>query len=388
MRSPTIEQELDALLGESAEAARQRAASHFVLGDAPLVLYGAGNLGQSVVTRLRRAGVEPAAFADDTPAKQGTTIEGLRVMPVREVVKRFGRQTVFAVTIFNPQTSFLAIARRVREATDSRIVSFMSLAWRYPEHFLPHYQFELPQHILAKAPDIRRGFDVFADDESRRQFVAHLRFRLWLDFEALPASGKGDYFPSDVIGPLPGDTRFVDCGAYDGDTVRRFLKHQRGEFGSIYAFEPDPINVERLRDYVATLDHATQSKVHIFHAGAGGRRQRLPFNATGNMGATFDGSGDFEVDVLPVHDVVPINGSLTYLKLDVEGAERDALEGAEKLIRGARPVLAISVYHRPDDLWKLPLCIHELGLGYRLFLRTQGEDGVDVVCYAVPPKLT
>ena len=56
------------------------------------------------------------------------------------------------------------------------------------------------------------------------------------------------------------------------------------------------------------------------------------------------------------------------------------------MIRRVRPVLAVSVYHRPDDLWRLPPYLKSLGPGYRLFLRTQGEDGMDVICYAVPEE--
>jgi FkbM family methyltransferase len=386
MEEAIIEQQLDRLLGESPEIARQRAASAVGEEDAPLALYGAGNLGRTVLASLRQAGVAPQAFADDTPAKQGQTIDGLPVMRPAEVIRKFGPQTVFVITIFNPQSSFIRVAQRLRQETGARVVSFLNLAWKYPEQFLPHYYFELPDQLLVKSADIRRAFEVFADDESRRQFVAQLRFRLWLDFDALPASNKGDYFPADVFAPLPPDTIFVDCGAYDGDTVRSFLAHQRSQFKSIYAFEPDAANFQRLVDFVGTLGAETQSKILLFNAGAGARRTRLRFNATGGMGAAFDSQGDVEVDVLPIAEVVSDDGGAIYLKFDVEGGEWAALEGAEKLIQRARPLLAVSVYHQPDDLWQLPLHLQAFNSDYRLFLRTQGEDGMDVICYAVPPE--
>ena len=68
----------------------------------------------------------------------------------------------------------------------------------------------------------------------------------------------------------------------------------------------------------------------------------------------------------------------------MEGGEWEALRGTQRLLDGARPLLAVSIYHRPDDLWELPLYLQSLDLGYRLYLRTQGEDGMDVICYAVP----
>ena len=62
------------------------------------------------------------------------------------------------------------------------------------------------------------------------------------------------------------------------------------------------------------------------------------------------------------------------------------LAGAAGLLARERPVLALSIYHRPDDLWELPLHLDALALGYRFFLRTHGDDGMDIVCYAIPSR--
>ncbi len=387
MEKSRAERELDELLSESLEDASRRAEHHLSLrdGDA-LALYGAGTLGQLVLEGLRRVGVPVVAFADDTPEKQGQTIAGLPVMSPREVVSKYGEKSVFAVTILNQMLRFLEAKRRLQSATGARVISFLSLAWKYPKTFLPHYQFELPQQVLENAKDIRRAFQLFDDEESRRQFVGHLRLRLRLDYEALPESSKGDYFPSDVVSPLPPDATFVDCGAFDGDTVRRFLEHQRGSFGQIYAFEPDEKNCRKLGQYAATLGDEAAPRIHIFNAGVSDHRARVRFNSTGNMGASFSDTGETEVEVLPLDEVLKNAGSALYLKFDVEGAEWEALKGAERLMKDARPILAISVYHQPDDLWQLPLYVHSLGLGYRLYLRTLGEDGMDVICYAIPPE--
>src|ERR1044072_1364264 len=386
MTDASMERELGKLLGESQDAASRRAASQLELDDAPLALYGAGNTGRMVLQNLRRAGIEPVAFADDTPGKQGKTLDGVPIMSPEDVIKTFGPQTLLAITIFSPQASFLRIARQLKQTIGAQVVSFLNLAWKFPEYFLPYYQFELPQQLLAKAPEIQSAFDVLADDESRRQFVGHIRFRLHLDFTALPASGRGDYFPADVLAPLPANAAFVDCGAYDGDTVRRFIEHQRGAFGRIDAFEPDVENCARLRHYIGTLDEDLQPKIHVQTAAAGPRRARQRFNSNGTMGANLDDAGNPEVDVVPVQEVLTDQTDPIYLKLDVEGAEREALVGAAELILRERPVIAVSIYHRPDDLWKLPLYLHGLKLGYRLFIRTQGEDGMDIICYAVPPE--
>jgi FkbM family methyltransferase len=383
-----VEAELDELLSESATAASQRMAEQaraHETGAELYALYGAGQLGRATLQKLRRAGVEPVAFADDTPEKQGQLIDELPVMTPKTAVEKFGGQLVFVVTILNPRLNFVTARRRLKALTGARVLSFLHLAWRYPESFLPYCQFETPQNLLEKAEDIRRAFQLFADEESRRQFVAHLRFRLQLDYEALPPCVADDYFPPDVVPkPLPPDAVFVDCGAYDGDSIRAFLAHQQGRFGSIYAFEPDARNCERLRAYVVSLGVKASQRIRVFNAGVSERRTTLRFNAAGNMSSAFSSAGAVEVQVTPIDDVVEANGAPVYLKLDVEGAEWEALKGCERLLERARPLMAISVYHRPDDLWQLPLSIAARDLDYRFFLRTQGEDGADVICYMLP----
>ena len=74
----------------------------------------------------------------------------------------------------------------------------------------------------------------------------------------------------------------------------------------------------------------------------------------------------------------------TFVKLDIEGAEPDALAGARETIRAHAPVVAVCVYHRQDHLWRLPLMLRDMRDDYAFFLRPHNEEGWDLVCYAVP----
>lgn len=370
---------LDLLLGESLDHARQRREQEFAWFNSErhwLALYGAGTLGTAVLKKLRLVGIEPVAFADDTPEKQGSNIDGVEIRTPAEVLDRFGPDTIFVVTILNPQLPFLKAKKRLQP---SRVVSFLSIAWRYPEVFLPYYQFETPEALLAKSDEIRRGFDLLSDEESRRQYVAQLKFRLYLDYESLPENKHEGYFPKAIFPSLPSQTIFVDCGAFDGDTIREFIDRQGNNFARIYAFEPDAVNFSRLQESVAHLD-----RIELFNAAAGQTRSRVEFNATGNMSATVSRAGLETVEVLPLDEVVDPAVGTVFLKFDVEGGEYEALNGAQNLVRTAKPVIALSVYHRPDDLWSLPLHLHSFDPDYNYYLRTQGEDGMDIICYALP----
>lgn len=375
---------LEELLAEHPEAAALRFASPPPRPEDAIVLYGAGVVGRAVLVRLRQAGIEPAAFADDTPAKQGGWLDGVPILSAQQAAATFGARLVLVVTIVNPLLRFLdARARLSAIAPKARVLSYAHLARVYPDALLPYSQFDRLDSVLAAAPAIRRAFDLWADEESRRQFVAHLRFRLHLDFEALPANGGEGYFPGDLVPQLPGDTVFVDGGAYDGDTIRSFLARQCGRFGRIHAFEPDPVNCGRLRAFVDGLEPETSARVHVHNAAVSAQSGSVRFNATGDMSAAVASDG-VDVPAVRIQDVVAVDREPVYLKLDVEGFEREALEGAAALVRSARPFLAVSVYHRPSDLWELPAFIGALNPGYRLSLRTEGEDGMDAICFAVP----
>ena len=94
--------------------------------------------------------------------------------------------------------------------------------------------------------------------------------------------------------------------------------------------------------------------------------------------------GAIEVECAPLDEILPFQPS--FIKMDVEGAERDAVAGAARTLREARPVLALCAYHRVGDMWRLPCLIDRLAPDYRLHLRRHAEGGWDLVCYAVPAE--
>jgi len=377
---------LDQLLSETPSHARtrvERELEWFHPREQPLVLYGAGTLGLATLAKLRKVGIEPAAFADDTLAKQGQFLFDVPILSPADAANRFGPNSLFVVTILNPQLSFLNAKARLANIIGSRAISFLTLFWKFPEVFLPYSQFEMPEQLLTKADKIRAAFDLWADEESKQQSVGHLRFRLLLDHESLPPNNRQGYFPDFLS--LPAHTVFVDCGAYDGDSIRDFLAHRQNDFARIYAFEPDETNFRRLQSFVDRLPPMVAEKIVIHKAGVGEARTRVAFNATGNMSAAQSSKGASMVDVVSLDELIESDNNPIFLKLDVEGAEWQALKGGQRLIERYEPTIAISIYHQPDDLWELPLYIARLNPRYKLFLRTQGEDGMDVICYATRP---
>jgi hypothetical protein len=126
-----------------------------------------------------------------------------------------------------------------------------------------------------------------------------------------------------------------------------------------------------------------RARVSTVEAALAARAGVLRFNSTGETGAALAESGTLTVASVTIPEAM--NGVIpTYVKLDIEGGERDALLGGEAMIREHAPALAVCVYHRPADLWELPLFIRALSPGYRQYLRCHAHDGLDCVLYAIP----
>jgi FkbM family methyltransferase len=211
--------------------------------------------------------------------------------------------------------------------------------------------------------------------------------RLFLDFDRVVAPQTSDmreteYFPRDLYRYLA-DEVLVDCGAFDGDTLRRFLRTRGDAFRRVHACEPDPGNRARLEQWRAGLPPATREKITIEPYALGAMKAKASFEATGTVAAGTISAGGLEVDVAMIDDLTAA-AAPTLIKMDVEGGELEALEGARTSIAAHTPVLAVCVYHTSDHLWRVPLKIAALSDRYSFHLRAHAEDCWDVSCYAVP----
>jgi FkbM family methyltransferase len=240
----------------------------------------------------------------------------------------------------------------------------------------------MPHKVFEQAKEVKQVFSLWADDESRNEYLAQVRWRALMDFDSLmPPVEHEIYFPNDLLTILP-DEVFVDCGAYDGDTIRNLLQTQAPYSGHIIAFEPDPSNFLKLKQYIQNRPAEVKEKIEAYPFALGANRSRVRFEAAGTE-ASAVGSGEFEVECVTLDEILA-NKNPTYIKMDIEGSELDALIGAKNIIQKHLPVLAICSYHRQDHLWRIPSLIHSYSDQYRFFLRPHLLEVWDLVCYAIP----
>ena len=385
--SDQMARQLDELLSESIDAARERERITFAKVTAPfgsrLVLSGAGNLGRKVLTALRAEGIEPLAFVDNNERLWGTDIEGVRVLSQPDGAKRFGQSATFCVTIWRGEGTD-TMAERFRPLQSygcANVIDFGPLFWKFPGRLLPHYSLDLPHKVLRARQEVRAGFDLWHDDGSRAEYLAQVRWRLRLDFDNLPLPvTEKIYFPASLIKLSP-DEVFVDCGAYDGDTIRDFLGHSGGHFRRIYAYEADQRNYARLQHFVGGVPGGLRERIEISDKALYEHAGILHFSATGTAAAAVSSQGS-EVPCVALD--TELNEPPTYLKMDIEGSEPAALRGARQLIARHVPIISACVYHSQDHLWSVPLQIAAHRVPYRLYLRPHLRESWDLVCYAIP----
>ena len=207
-------------------------------------------------------------------------------------------------------------------------------------------------------------YESLADDESRRVYLNVIQYKIsgnirYLDDISTPA----EEIYQNVLRPSRNED-FVDLGAYNGDTIRELLTYTNMKYHSIYAVEPDKRNFKKL---IKFIERANMKRISAFHCAAWCTDTELMFSSRSGRQSSLSSNGD----LLPARSVDSLlNGNpVSFLKMDVEGYEREALWGAAKSIYHYQPKLAVSLYHRNQDIFELPLLVKQLNPDYQLYIR-------------------
>lgn len=245
-----------------------------------------------------------------------------------------------------------------------------------------------PAWLDAREPILEEFYQNLGDDTSRRTLTAFLNQRLsaqegWFNQEYHPQQ----YFPEEII-RLGKDEVFVDCGAYTGDSIDAFISalntHNAGQPLKIIAFEPDAKNFAQLTASTSELKQCLCLQAGVWHEAT-----TLRFNTSNEQTSSLANEGDDEGDIVTLMtiDDVAANDKVTFLKMDIEGAEMSALRGAQETIRTHKPTLAISIYHKPEDLVNIPEFLKSIHPDYQFLLRAHHPRlSCDMVLYAIPPE--
>ncbi len=193
----------------------------------------------------------------------------------------------------------------------------------------------------------------------------------------VPMSSVRQYFEEPFL-TCEAEEVFVDAGAFDLFSTIRLQEICGGRLKRAYAFEPDEVNFAKCRELV---ERENLSYVKLMPYGTWDEETTLNFSQMGNACSDICESGKTVIRTMPIDRVV--REKVTFIKMDVEGAELKSLMGAHDTILRDMPKLAVSIYHKYEDMVRLPLYIKSLVPDYRLYVRHYSNNASETVLYAI-----
>jgi len=173
------------------------------------------------------------------------------------------------------------------------------------------------------------------------------------------------------------DEIFVDVGAFDGMTSVDFIEWSK-EYKKIICFEADSKNISNCKK---TLQKVTE-RYQIIDKAAWSTKTSICFDEKGTTNSKIDLSSSNTVQAVTIDEALE-GEKITFIKMDIEGAEMEALEGARQIIKECKPKLAICVYHKKEDIFEIPRLILNINPEYKFYLRHYSLGLSDTVLYAI-----
>lgn len=338
----------------------------------PVILYGATiDVADQIVKKLggNDISVTSVAFDEDSPLMIHSTqlLNKTETIPADKVDQQYTAYHVI-LGFVKGYAHMDAIAPKFKHA---KSIAYLSEIFDM-ESVSPSY--------IAEHKDFFEDFyENLSDQHSKDSFVAYVLSKTRQDMKYLPpVFEKIQYFPKGIF-ELSKDESYFDCGAFTGDTIADFLKATGGTYRHIWAAEPDKSNYKQLTDYINkhNLKHVDAINKGIYSSSG-----KLPFEENGSMLSMISEKANSYIEVDTI-DHIAAGKPVTYIKMDVEGVELEALKGAERTIREYRPILGISIYHRQQDLIDIPQYIKSLVPGYKFYFRVHKKLAIDTVLYGI-----
>ncbi len=340
----------------------------------PVFVFGAGSFGRAVARACSEKGITVRAFIQTSP--QSSNLDGIPVRAWTECSDG-EKDLPLLISIFNRDTPFDMLVALANNAGFHRIA--------LPYDIYAQFGGLLGWRYWLSSPELLRGhfnilddvYETLADCESKDCLDKLVQFRLGLNLSYSSFLHQdAQYFNSISLSRYGSRSiSYVDAGAYNGDSFFELRKRHR--VSSAYLLEPDPTNF-------ASLAHSVRSageSAICLPLGIAASHELLRFRGSQGEAGHLDPQGDQGVVTVALDDLLQ-EQKVDLLKVDIEGSEVNALAGMKRILSQEKPNLAISCYHRPEDIWTLIQLISEYA-EYKFYLRQHAFNSFDLVLYAV-----
>ena len=260
-------------------------------------------------------------------------------------------------------------------------ISYLSLVKYSTLDLTPHpFIMDFTEDYTNNVSQYTHIFNLLYDEKSKEIFTKIINFKISFDYKFMQGFTNRyaeQYFDKEIIPPLK-NIHFFDGGGYVGDTASEVIKNYP-DFEKIYLVEPIKENIR-----IAKRELAHYKNIEFLTCGVSNERTTLFFNEEKSFSSIY-GKGTQSVQVDTIDNLV--KSKVDYIKLDIEGAEQDALFGAKNTIKKYHPILAICVYHKAEDWYKIPQIVLNIEPNYKIYLRHYMEGIFETVMYFIPLKV-
>lgn len=341
-----------------------------------IILFGAGFSLTHLLHQLLDANINIVAICDNSTQKQGLIIDNLEVISFENSRKHYPD----ALYIISSHKYFWDIYNDLLERLPFEQVC--NIDFECSHYFYGHI---FKKYFMDNISEFEKVYKLFSDDDSRHLFIQTLKAHFSGErkaFDKIYCGLEDWYLFQTLLKPNP-DSIYVDCGAYDGDTVLLFHKNAKDGYKKIIALEPDPSIQNSLKELIKTNNI---KNIEVLNEGAFNEKGIVSFVQSGvysnisNLENKITETISISVDTI---DNIVQNQPVDIIKMDIEGSEYFALQGAKNTITKYKPRLAICLYHTYEDFLRIPLLINELQKGYKFYLKHQSYGCTDTILFAV-----
>lgn len=316
----------------------------------PIVLYGTGNGADTVLDIFESMGIKASAVCASDGFVRKRTFRGFDVTSISDAKEKF------ASPLF-----CLSFASSIKEVMENIIT--LSKIEKLLVPVVPVFGKNIIDRdfLLKNKENIDKAYTLLCDDKSKEVFENILTFEFTGELSYLLKTETTREEALIGLLELSDKEHYADLGAYRGDTIEELLE-LCGDFSEIYAFEPDKKTFQKLVENTSCLDNLALYPYALWN-----ENTTLNFSGGGGRQSALSDSG-YNVEAVALDNVLK-DKKITYIKADVEGVEKETLEGMANILKEQAPKLCISAYHKSADIFELILQIHQINPEYKIHLR-------------------
>jgi FkbM family methyltransferase len=342
----------------------------------PIVLFGLGFFGVPVYRNFVSHGIVPQCFCDSK--KTGYEKEtGLKIITPAQLIKEFSNANV-VISVADPHNQDSIFHQLIGLGFDKQQIFTFDAAFQFLDKSVVEITSLTFEKLQKYLEGYRWSYNYFSDVESKKVILARINSYLFKDVFCYEKN-EPIYFPQELFQFTENEV-FVDGGLYTGDTSDAFIKRVNGKYRAVYGFDIDEANASVARENLSRYDN-----VHIVLKGLWKKTDIRHAELELLAGSQINDTGMASIPVISLDEYfskMRAEDFPTFIKMDIEGSEKNALLGSTKVIRTTRPKLAICAYHKPEDIYDLPQTILNIRGDYKFALRHYSPYTWDTVLYA------